>query len=309
MSNVAISSTCQVCANPSDKAAMYTRSDGSKYPVVVCSRQCQRYIGADGSVRSIALNDQPRPIMRSVLRQLWQEHVSYTREVIMATFNATKSVTTQSGDKPPSLERARVSSVERLLKNQDDIGSVLGAALSSPFTGETLSRYLRGHIVGAAKILGQAVTTSGLSTERALTLLGNDKTIRPSALQPATSDLSSDQVIDGSGTSATLKAAIEQWYDNGAAIVELLLGVLPSLERQTLEPAFNTHLYQTIVEAVHYLNGEYDQSIKTADAATDHMLVVSDVLLAAVISAIEATNGNLNEAAQRAQQVFKRSRQ
>jgi hypothetical protein len=78
--------------------------------------------------------------LRAAMRQLWDDHVSLTRQFIVSTL----------GDLPD-----RKVTIDRLLQNQDDIGDAI-----KPFygdaAGEELSKLLRGHIVIAAVIVGQA---------------------------------------------------------------------------------------------------------------------------------------------------------
>jgi hypothetical protein len=84
-----------------------------------------------------------RAEFHDAMRQLWEDHITWTRLVIVsfATLD----------DPLPDLE----PTLNRLLRNQDDIGDAI-----KPFYGEAagneLSRLLREHITGAAALLAAA---------------------------------------------------------------------------------------------------------------------------------------------------------
>jgi hypothetical protein len=81
-----------------------------------------------------------RTTFHDAMRQLWEDHIVWTRMVIV-------SVADDLSDLP--------TAVDRLLRNQDGIGDAI-----KPFygdaAGEELSRLLREHIVGAADLLAAA---------------------------------------------------------------------------------------------------------------------------------------------------------
>jgi hypothetical protein len=81
-----------------------------------------------------------RTTFHDAMRQLWEDHIVWTRMVIVSV-----------ADDLPDLSTA----VDRLLRNQDDIGDAI-----KPFygdaAGEELSRLLREHITGAADLLAAA---------------------------------------------------------------------------------------------------------------------------------------------------------
>ena len=81
-----------------------------------------------------------RSTFHDAMRQLWEDHIVWTRMVIVSV-----------ADDMPDLPVA----VDRLLGNQDDIGDAI-----KPFygdaAGEELSRLLREHITGAADLLAAA---------------------------------------------------------------------------------------------------------------------------------------------------------
>jgi hypothetical protein len=81
-----------------------------------------------------------RATFHDAMRQLWEDHIVWTRMVIVSV-----------ADELPDLPTA----VDRLLRNQDDIGDAI-----KPFygdaAGEQLSTLLREHITGAADLLAAA---------------------------------------------------------------------------------------------------------------------------------------------------------
>ena len=82
--------------------------------------------------------------LRLSMRKLWEDHVAWTRLVIVATANNT-----------PDLD----ATTQRLLRNQTDIGNAI-----KPYYGDAagtqLSALLRTHILGAAEILAAAKQTT-----------------------------------------------------------------------------------------------------------------------------------------------------
>src|SRR5687767_12190402 len=86
-----------------------------------------------------------RATFHDAMRQLWEDHIVWTRMAIIGIVD----------DRPD-----QSFAVERLLKNQDDIGDAI-----KPFYGEAagdaLTALLREHIVGAADLLVAAKTGVG----------------------------------------------------------------------------------------------------------------------------------------------------
>jgi hypothetical protein len=78
--------------------------------------------------------------LRQAMRQLWEDHVAWTRLVIVST----------AADLPD-----RDATTQKLLRNQQEIGDAV-----KPFygdaAGEKLAGLLREHIVGAARLLAAA---------------------------------------------------------------------------------------------------------------------------------------------------------
>ena len=87
-----------------------------------------------------AASRESRAAFHDAMRQLWEDHIVWTRMVIVSV-----------ADDLPDQSFA----VDRLLRNQDDIGDAI-----KPFygeaAGEELSRLLREHIAGAADLLAAA---------------------------------------------------------------------------------------------------------------------------------------------------------
>jgi hypothetical protein len=92
-----------------------------------------------------AVSRSDRTTFRDAMRALWEDHIVWTRMAIIGIVD----------DRPD-----QSFAVERLLKNQDDIGDAI-----KPFygeaAGEALSGLLREHIVGAADLLVAAKTGVG----------------------------------------------------------------------------------------------------------------------------------------------------
>ena len=87
--------------------------------------------------------------LRQDMRKLWEDHVTWTRLVIVSTIAGLP-------DQAPT--------TERLLKNQVDIGNAI-----KPFygdaAGEQLTSLLRTHILGAAEILAAAKASDAARLE------------------------------------------------------------------------------------------------------------------------------------------------
>jgi hypothetical protein len=92
-----------------------------------------------------------RSAFHDAMRQLWEDHIVWTRMAIISIVD----------DRPD-----QSFAVERLLKNQDDIGNAI-----KPFYGEAagdaLTALLREHIVGAADLLVAAKSGDAAAIEAA----------------------------------------------------------------------------------------------------------------------------------------------
>ena len=85
----------------------------------------------------------PGRSFHDAMRQLWEDHITWTRLVIVSAATLPDAL--------PDLD----PTVQRLLRNQDDIGDAI-----KPFygdaAGEELSRLLREHITLAAELIAAA---------------------------------------------------------------------------------------------------------------------------------------------------------
>lgn len=93
-----------------------------------------------------------RAVFHDAMRQLWEDHIVWTRMVIVSAAHDLPDFST---------------AVDRLLRNQDEIGDAVkpyygGAA------GDALSALLREHIVVAADVLTAAKANDGAALEDAL---------------------------------------------------------------------------------------------------------------------------------------------
>lgn len=92
-----------------------------------------------------------RAAFREAMRELWEDHIVWTRMVIVSAVHDL-----------PDLSVA----VERLLRNQDDIGDAIRPIYGDP-AGDELSRLLREHITGAADLLFAAKAGDAEAVEEA----------------------------------------------------------------------------------------------------------------------------------------------
>lgn len=92
-----------------------------------------------------------RAAFREAMRELWEDHIVWTRMVIV-------SVAHDLPDLPIA--------VDRLLRNQDDIGDAI-RPIYGEAAGDELSRLLREHITGAADLLLAAKAGDASGVEEA----------------------------------------------------------------------------------------------------------------------------------------------
>ena len=90
--------------------------------------------------------------LRTAMRKLWEDHVTWTRMVIVSV----------AGDLPD-----RQAAVGRLLANQDDIGNAIKPYYGDA-AGSELTRLLREHIVIAADVLAAAKAGDSAALDAAL---------------------------------------------------------------------------------------------------------------------------------------------
>ncbi len=92
-----------------------------------------------------------RAAFREAMRELWEDHIVWTRMVIVSAAHDL-----------PDLSFA----VDRLLRNQDDIGDAIRPVYGDA-AGDELSRLLREHITGAAGLLFAAKAGDAPGVEEA----------------------------------------------------------------------------------------------------------------------------------------------
>jgi hypothetical protein len=135
------------------------------------------------------------------------------------------------------------TTAKRLLENQEDIGDAI-----KPFygdeAGDQLTALLHDHITIAVEILQAAKANDILAFDDA-------------------------------------KA---RWYANANDIAEFLSAANPQFwPKDALLAAMNMHLDQTLDEAAHELNGEYERSVGDYEDAHLHILAMADVLSSGII--------------------------
>lgn len=106
-----------------------------------CSSQAPA--GGRASIARIELHD--------AMRQLWEDHIVWTRLVIVSTAAGLPDLT---------------PTTERLLRNQTDIGDAIKPYFGDE-AGDKLSALLREHIVGAAGVLAAAKSGDATKLETA----------------------------------------------------------------------------------------------------------------------------------------------
>jgi hypothetical protein len=132
---------------------------------------------------------------------------------------------------------------QRLLANQTDIGNAI-----KPFygrvAGDHLTKLLTAHITGAVAILEAAKA----------------------------------------GDTARLAQAKAAWYTNANQISDFLSAANPhNWPDAAMRAMMNTHLDQTLNEAVDQLTGHYSASIREYDAIEHHILEMADTLSSGIV--------------------------
>jgi hypothetical protein len=136
------------------------------------------------------------------------------------------------------------ATVGRLLQNQADIGDAI-----KPFygdeAGEQLTTLLEGHINGAVELLTAAKA-------------GDDQQV---------------------------KKETAAWYRNGNQIADFLRDANPdNWPRQEMRSMMETHLDQTLDEAVQRLEGDHEAEVRTYDEIHVHILEMADVLTDGILA-------------------------
>ena len=177
-----------------------------------------------------------RAAFHDAMRQLWEDHVTWTRLVIVSAATLP--------DPLPDLN----PTVQRLLRNQDDIGDAI-----KPFygeaAGEELTRLLREHITVAADLIFAAKAGDEAQAAAASTAWYTN----------------ADEIADFLGA-----ANPRQW---------------PAGEMRMM---MREHLDLTLAEAVARLQGSYDEEIEIYDEIHAQILHMADMLSDGIIAEFPA---------------------
>jgi hypothetical protein len=131
----------------------------------------------------------------------------------------------------------------RLLRNQADIGNAIKPYYGRA-AGNQLTALLKEHIAGAVALLQAAK----------------------------------------SGDQGAIDQRTAEWYANGNEIADVLHEANPhNWPRKALRRMMKGHLDQTLREAVHRLQGEYDADVRDYDEIHHHILVMADTLSAGIV--------------------------
>ena len=191
--------------------------------------------GADASAAD-ANAVSSRAAFHDAMRQLWEDHVTWTRLVIVSAATLP--------DPLPDLN----PTVQRLLRNQDDIGDAI-----KPFygeaAGEELTRLLREHITVAADLIFAAKAGDEAQAAAASTAWYTN----------------ADEIADFLGA-----ANPRQW---------------PAGEMRMM---MREHLDLTLAEAVARLQGSYDEEIEIYDEIHAQILHMADMLSDGIIAEFPA---------------------
>ena len=170
-----------------------------------------------------------RSTFHDAMRQLWEDHIVWTRMAIVSIVD----------DRPD-----QSFAVERLLRNQDDIGDAV-----KPFYGEAagdaLTALLRDHIVGAADLLVAAKAGDGAAIDAA----------------------SAAWYANGDEIGAFLADANPRNWD-----------------RAEMQAMMRDHLDLTLAEATARLQGDYAADIAAYDEIHVQILHMADMLSDGIIA-------------------------
>jgi len=136
----------------------------------------------------------------------------------------------------------------RLLRNQTDIGNAVKPYYGGA-AGNRLTALLKEHILGAVALLQAAKA--------------------------------GDQVM--------IKQRSDEWYANGRQIADFLNKANPhNWPRSDLLAMMKTHLDQTLAEATHRLQGNYEADIRDYEHIHRHILEMADTLSAGIMAQFPA---------------------
>lgn len=229
-----------------------------------------------------------RQAFHDTMRELWADHVVYTRQFIVSAAAGTADT---------------AATVQRLLRNQDEIGEAI-----KPYYGDAaasqLTALLRSHIqhagmaVAAAKG-SQTVMQPSISHDMSVSTRTDTTQIKASSsvrvgTDTAKSKMSRDSssmyqqptqqpaygaVAQTTTDTVALTAAIAALRANGDSIATLLSSANPrNWSRSTLQGALQMHINLLLQEATAHLKRDWQGSIAAFDASLDQSLQMADVL-------------------------------
>lgn len=135
--------------------------------------------------------------LRTAMRELWQDHVLWTRLVIVSTAASL-----------PDLD----ATTQRLLQNQTDLGNAVKPYYGDA-AGEKLTALLRTHILGAAELLAAAKANDAARLEaakQAWSVNGNEIAAFLSGANPGHWPLNDMQSMMRTHLDLTLTEAVDQ---------------------------------------------------------------------------------------------------
>jgi hypothetical protein len=132
----------------------------------------------------------------------------------------------------------------RLLRNQTDIGNAVKPYYGRA-AGNRLTALLKEHIVGAVALLQAAKA----------------------------------------GDPAMVQQRSDEWYANGKQVADFLHRANPRhWPRRELREMMKMHLDQTLAEATHRLQGDYEADIRDYERIHRHILEMADTLSAGIVA-------------------------
>ena len=219
------------------------------------------------SARSAAVS---RMAFHDSMRELWVDHVVYTRNVIISA--------------AAGLPDTGVV-VERLLQNQDEIGNAI-----KPYYGEAagsqLTALLRSHIQLAGRVLVAAKGSSHAQGD----MNGHEMTIAMRSGDSTTissTDTTKSRMNDMAKPqtdSTALNAAIAALRANGDSIATFLSSANPrNWSRATLQGAMQMHITLLLQQATTRLKGDWNANLAAFEAGEHHAMQMADMLSDGII--------------------------
>jgi hypothetical protein len=190
-----------------------------------------------------------REPVRLALRQLWTDHIQWTRGYIIDAVEGASlsqhvadAAYTQIGDLTTTLEAIKPASATdaaalRLLKNQEDIGNAIKPYYGDE-AGNGLTRLLKDHIVIAVGLVNDAK----------------------------------------SGNQESFAVNDEKWTNNIREIASFLSGANPAWPENDVFDLLNQHLNLTKGEVVARLTHDWAADVKASDDLLAEAMVIADTL-------------------------------